>query len=191
MPHTSSVRCLILACGNPLRGDDGLGLWLAAWAEDRFRAEAGVRVMARQQWTPELAQDISQAASVLFVDASVACSPGAIQIASVDPTLDSPVFATHHLSARQLLGLCSVGYGRVPRKALLFTVGIDSVDLGETLSDTVEALIPQAQALIETAVSHLLEAERAFKRRKRIRQKQVGATTAAATDFFSVSGQDV
>ena len=49
-------RCLILACGNTLRGDDGVGPWLAEWAENQFRTESQICVIARQQWTPELAE---------------------------------------------------------------------------------------------------------------------------------------
>jgi Ni,Fe-hydrogenase maturation factor len=30
------VRVLILACGNTLRSDDGVGPWLAEWAEQHF-----------------------------------------------------------------------------------------------------------------------------------------------------------
>ena len=56
------VRCLVLACGNTLRSDDGVGPWLADWVEARFAAEPTVRVIARQQWTPDLAEDIAQAA---------------------------------------------------------------------------------------------------------------------------------
>ena len=60
------VRCLILACGNTLRSDDGVGPWLAEWAEERFLSETGVSVLIRQQWTPELAEDIARSESVLF-----------------------------------------------------------------------------------------------------------------------------
>jgi hydrogenase maturation protease len=63
---TSQIRCLVLACGNTLRGDDGIGPWLADWARHRFSDQAGFRAISRQQWTPELAEDIARAESVLF-----------------------------------------------------------------------------------------------------------------------------
>ena len=85
LPMTrSTARCLILACGNTLRGDDGVGPWLADWAENRFRAEADVRVLAPQQWTPELAEDIAHAESVLFVDASLASAPGSVSLSRLE-----------------------------------------------------------------------------------------------------------
>jgi len=54
-----------------LRSDDGVGTRLAEWAEERFRANGDVRVVARQQWTPDLAEDIAAVESVLFVDSSI------------------------------------------------------------------------------------------------------------------------
>ncbi len=56
---TITARCLILACGNTLRSDDGVGPTLAAWAEERFREQPNVRVISRQQWTPDLAAETS------------------------------------------------------------------------------------------------------------------------------------
>jgi hydrogenase maturation protease len=65
---STQARCLILACGNTLRGDDGVGLWLAEWAEQRFSDQPGVRIIADHQWTPELAEDVARAQSLLFID---------------------------------------------------------------------------------------------------------------------------
>lgn len=157
MAHELSIRCLILACGNSLRGDDGVGPWLASWAEEYFRDDSAIRVIARQQWTPELAEDIARAGSVLFVDSSAVSRPGAIQIVRVEATRGIPGICTHHLEAGQLLGLCREIYASVPRNALLLTIGVGSMELGGTLSEAVEAVIPQAQAMMQMAVSRLLE----------------------------------
>jgi len=45
--------------------------WLAEWAEERFKDETGVRVVSRQQWTPDLVEEIAEAETVLFVDCSL------------------------------------------------------------------------------------------------------------------------
>ena len=84
------IRCLILACGNTLRGDDGAGPWLAAWSEERFREETGLRVVVRQQWAPELAEEIARAGSVLFIDCSVESDPGSVRIVAIRPTRSPP-----------------------------------------------------------------------------------------------------
>ena len=59
--NANPVGCLILACGNTLRSDDGVGPFLAEWAAERFRENADVRVVATQQWTPDLAERIAEA----------------------------------------------------------------------------------------------------------------------------------
>lgn len=151
--YQEPIRCLILACGNSLRGDDGVGPWLAAWAEERFRGNAGVRVIARQQWTPELAEEISRSPSVLFVDSSLEADPGRIQVAPVAPELRGAGLATHHLCAAELLGLCQELFDFLPRSAVLLTVGAGSTDLAEGFSDAVKAALPNLCAEIEKFVS--------------------------------------
>ena len=47
-------------------------------------AIANVRVVARQQWTPDLAEEIAAAESVLFVDSSVESAPGRVSLIPVD-----------------------------------------------------------------------------------------------------------
>ena len=147
------TRCLILACGNTVRGDDGVGLWLAAWAEERFRGDAGVRVIARQQWTPELAEEIAGSESVLFVDSSLESAPGRIQVIPVAPELQRLGLATHHLSAAALLGLTQELFEFVPRSAVLLTVGAGSTELHEGLSDVVKAALSEACPEIEKIVA--------------------------------------
>jgi len=147
--NEKTARCLILACGNSLRGDDGLGLWLAQWAEDRFRLEPGVRVVARQQWTPELAEEIARAHSVLFIDCAIDSAPGSVKLTPVKPTASDQGLATHHLGAAELLALSQELYASLPFSALLLTIGAGSTELSETFSEAVTAALPEACRLIE------------------------------------------
>jgi hydrogenase maturation protease len=154
---TGRARCLILACGNTLREDDGVGPWLAVWAEERFAGEPRVRVIARQQWTPELAQDVSEAESVIFVDCCLDAKPGAVTIASVESASSEKTgLATHHVGAAELLALSKDLYGAMPRSSLLLMVGACSLELREGFSATVQAALPGACAQLETAVLRML-----------------------------------
>ena len=156
MPSSPApTRCLILACGNTLRGDDGAGPWLASWAEERFAAEPAVRVIARPQWTPDLAEDIAHAQSVIFVDCALDADPGAVRITSVQPSIKDGL-ATHHTDAATLLSLSTELYASRPRRALLLTIGAGSTEMGETFSDAVNNALPQASNILETAVLRLL-----------------------------------
>jgi len=149
---STKARCLILACGNTLRGDDGVGLWLAEWAEERFRDQSGVRIIADHQWTPELAEDVARAQSVLFIDCALNSLPGSLSLLPVEPATGAQVRATHHLGAAELLALGRELYDSLPRNAQLLTIDAGSTGLGETLSLAVTAALPEACRLIEETV---------------------------------------
>jgi hydrogenase maturation protease len=150
------VRCLILACGNTLRSDDGVGPWLADWAEQHFSNQPEIRIISRQQWTPDLAEDIAQAKSVLFIDCSVESDPGSIHTQEVHPSSIAEGIATHHQGAPQLLALARELYNSLPRQAVLLTVGAGSTELGEEFSADVAAALPAACKLLEETVLRLL-----------------------------------
>jgi hydrogenase maturation protease len=150
------VRCLILACGNTLRSDDGVGPWLADWAAQHFSNQPEIRVISRQQWTPDLAEDIAQAASVLFIDCSAESAPGSIHIQEVHPASGAQAPATHHQGASQLLALAHELYNSLPCSAILLTVGAGSTELSEAFSDPVTAALPAACNLLEETVLRLI-----------------------------------
>lgn len=154
--NQTPARCLILACGNTLRSDDGVGPWLARWAEQRFRDEPGVRVLARQQWTPELTEEITRAGTVLFLDCSIASMPGEIHLAPVEPAQNDATMGTHHLAAPELLALSRELYATLPREALLLTIGAGSTELGEQFTAAVAAALPAARRMIEETVQRQL-----------------------------------
>ncbi len=154
--NSKPAWCLILACGNTLREDDGVGPWLAAWASERFRADDGVKVIASQQWTPELAEDIAHAESVIFIDCAMNAETGSVRWMPVEPGGDDPQLATHQLDASQLLSLSKELYGAIPRTSLLLTIGAGSLELHEGFSEAVQAVLPEACAVLESAVQRAL-----------------------------------
>lgn len=146
------IRVLILACGNTLRRDDGVGPWLAQWAEEKFRDDPNLRVISRQQWTPDLAEDIANSSFVLFIDCSIESEPGSIRFTRVEPSESNQGLATHHQGAPQLLALARELYSSQPKNALLLTIGAGSTELGETFSPAVTGALPQACSLLERTI---------------------------------------
>ncbi|HTZ46540.1 MAG TPA: hydrogenase maturation protease [Verrucomicrobiae bacterium] len=135
-------RVLVLACGNALRGDDGVALHIASCANGVFGPETLVHT--DQQWTPELAQPISEAETVVFLDASASMPPGEITCRELG-TASSPLSSfTHQITPQALLALARDLYGSHPSRAYLLTVGGASFDLKEGLSEPVSHAIPQA-----------------------------------------------
>lgn len=150
------IRCLILACGNTTRSDDGVGPFLAEWAEKRFSNNANVCVLSRQQWTPEMAEEVAVAESVIFVDSSADSAPGHVHLIPVEAKTGGSGARTHHVDAPELLGLTQAFYGSRPAHAMLLTVGIGSTEFGETFSECVEASLPRARDILEKAVLRFL-----------------------------------
>jgi hydrogenase maturation protease len=155
MTQTPS-RCLILACGNTLRTDDGVGLWLAEWAGHRFAGQPGLRIIADHQWTPELAEDVARAQSVLFIDCSLDSEPGSLNLTPVKPASGSPEHNTHHLGAAELLALGRELYNSLPRESLQLTIGAGSIEFGDHFSPALTAALPEARQLIEETVLRFL-----------------------------------
>jgi hydrogenase maturation protease len=157
MTH-GSVRCLILACGNTLREDDGVGPWIGAWAEARFRNDDRVSVISRHQWTPELAFDIWEADSVLFIDCAASSTPGQVRIAPVTLGRETSGLDTHHVDGATLLSLSNELYGSLPRTALQLTIGAGSLKLREGFSEAVMSTLSEACRLLEDTVLDLVSA---------------------------------
>ncbi len=150
------VRCLILACGNTLRGDDGIGPLLCAWAEERFAGEPDVRAVASHQWTPDMAEDVAATEAVLFVDCSLDQAPGQVLLREIAPAALRPGLVTHHLGAAELLSVAEELYGARPRRACLLTIGAGSVELGDQLSPAMKGAVSDARELLELTVRQLL-----------------------------------
>ena len=154
---TFAARCLILACGNTLREDDGVGPFLAQWAEERWRGDERVRVMCDHQWTPEMLEDVASTETIIFVDCAMDCDAGLVRTITVEPAPDNSKLGTHHLDAAQLLTLSRQYFGRMPRSSLLLTVGAGSLELREGFSEAVLVALPAAQRALEESVQRLLK----------------------------------
>jgi len=140
---------LVLACGNPLRSDDGAG-WRVAEALRDGAVDSAVSVHAVQQFTPELAEEISQAEMVIFVDSAADEDAGAVAVSTVAEAPASTARFTHSLTPATLLSLARRLFGAAPEKALLVTVGASRFELSEKLSEPVARAIPEAVAAIRS-----------------------------------------
>lgn len=130
-------RVLVIGFGNPLRGDDGLG-WVAA--ERLLGHEEALEVLAVHQLTPELAEPVSRADLVIFIDARQDGTPGEVSLEAVLP--EPPAAFWHHVTPGILLGSAQTLYGRSP-EAVLFSITGEEFGYREGLSPVVEAALPE------------------------------------------------
>lgn len=136
---------LLLACGNPLRQDDGIGLRVAEAAEHLF-SPSRLRVVAAQQFTPEMAADVAMTDLVIFVDACVADDPGAIRVRPVAVSGEST--QTHGLGPSGLLAMAASLCGHAPERAFALTVGADHFGFGADISGPLRQAVPRACRLL-------------------------------------------
>ena len=131
---------LVIGIGNRLRSDDGAGIRLAEAIAEAIDAQpTGMEVVLCDQLTPELAERISQASAVLFVDAQMGegseatgCSPGAAQLQLLEAsTSGNP--GGHALTPAGLLALSAALYGSCPPAWQLLIPG-EHWQVGDQLS---------------------------------------------------------
>ena len=111
MKSAGETDILVIGYGNELRGDDAVGPRIAGKVEEWHLP--GVRAIACHQLTPELAQDIAGARTVIFVDASVEIEGDTAPVVRLEPAPASH-FHAHLGDPRALLSLAQTLYGKSP-----------------------------------------------------------------------------
>ena len=150
------AKKLVLACGNTLRGDDGVG-WAIAERLEGDPTLGDVEVVIAHQLTPEMAEPISLADTVVFVDCSAVSRAGEVTVFPVEAARKDNASLTHNVNPASLLALASEIFASAPRRAFAVTVGGRSFELTEELSEAVRLAIPEAVI----AIVKLLNDERA------------------------------
>lgn len=131
---------LIIAFGNPLRQDDGVG-FQAAKLLSHAPENGNMQVIFRHQLTPDLTAPISEARRVIFIDADTGPVPGSISIRNLNPAMCvSPSFV-HHMTPVEILAWTNILYGRAPR-ADQVTVSCAAFNFKEGLTPPVQSALP-------------------------------------------------
>lgn len=152
MPDTRNtapkIPFLIIGYGNTLRGDDGVGPKVAEAVANLQLP--GVETLVCPMLTPELAEPISRAEAVVFVDAAVD-APREVQLRPLQPNESSQLMA-HAADPRTMLALARDVFGHVPR-AWWLTIPAVKMEFSEEFT-------PEAQQGFATAVEKIIELHR-------------------------------
>lgn len=140
MQSCSRCRLLVIGYGNELRGDDGVGPRTAARTGEL--GLPGVEILTTHQLVPELADPISRAGTVVFVDASVEKLDD-VRMSELKPMEDVRVSA-HNSDPRGLLTMARDLFDHAPQ-AWMISIPVSDFSFGEHLS-------PEAQEGMEKAV---------------------------------------
>ena len=146
------MTSIVLACGNALRGDDGIALSLAHQLYGVIDdAETGI--VCSHQWLPEQAEDLSRAKLAVFIDASITVPEGEIRVQSVGMSQEIAGATSHSVSPERLMTLAGDLFGAAPERAFLVTIGGSSFAHGSELSELVRMAIPKALQQIRELLS--------------------------------------
>lgn len=135
----------IIGYGNPLRCDDGLGQYLAE------ALGQGWEVIMPTQLTPELAEPISRADCVIFIDAALGETPGAVRSEPVAPKLILGAF-THTVNPASLLAAAHELYGASP-PALMISVTGASFEYGCDFSPIIRQQLSKIVSDVEKVIA--------------------------------------
>jgi hydrogenase maturation protease len=123
---------LVLAVGNPSRGDDALGPMLAEMVEGA--ALPGVEVIVEFQLQVENALDLEGRERVIFVDAGIDTA-APFELRQAQPAEDF-LHTSHALSPELVLATYVRVRGGAPPPSTILCVRGESFELGEGLSET-------------------------------------------------------
>jgi hydrogenase maturation protease len=142
---TRPAPVLVLAVGNPSRGDDALGPALA----ERLEALAlpGVEVLVDFQLQVEHSLDLVGREVVVFVDAG-AQTPAPYQLLEAQ-SAEELAHTSHALAPGAVLAAYRRVHGSEPPRALVLCVRGESFELGEPLSAAAAAHLDSAWAALQ------------------------------------------
>jgi hydrogenase maturation protease len=145
------INYLIIGYGNTLRSDDGAGQivanQIASWCLPR------VRSLAVHQLTPELAEDIANFDTVIFVDAIISSNINSEEIKIKTIECDDQYFNLGHTSnPRSLLYLSKIIYNKILKVYWILIPAIN-FEFGEKISDITKKEIEQSLAKIESIIN--------------------------------------
>jgi hydrogenase maturation protease len=152
-PGAERESVLIVGYGNPLRGDDGLGLRAVTLLADDPRL-GRAQVIWRHQLTPDLAADFKDSALVVLIDVDAAAPVGAVSVRRVDPTPGAAGASSHHVEPSELIALARELWGAAP-VVFIVSAGASTFDVGDGLSPEVERALPEiVEAVVAIVVEH-------------------------------------
>lgn len=151
MTETYAGKTLVIGFGNPLRADDGVAWHIVERLQEAEPRGDEVFILTHQL-TPELAETISGAAQVIFVDAAEGSPPGVVAHFPLEARPDSASLTFHELTPPGLLALTEQLYGSPP-PAIMLTVTGESFALSEALSAPVAAAVPEAVDRVRTLLA--------------------------------------
>lgn len=151
MVEDLSALDVVLGVGNPLMGDDGLGIMAVAKLRDRWETVPGLMIVDGGTWGMNLLPTIEQARRLLIIDAiDRGLESGSRVVLERDeiPRYFGRTLSPHQLDLREVLALAELR-GNLPRETIAMGIQPDRLELSLDLSGVVAAGLPSLLADVE------------------------------------------
>ncbi|HUX35084.1 MAG TPA: HyaD/HybD family hydrogenase maturation endopeptidase [Gemmatimonadaceae bacterium] len=147
-------RDLVIGLGNPLMGDDGIGLAALERLQAEWEVPPEVELIDGGTWGMNLLPMIEVAPRVLFLDAIRAGLPPGSDVVLYDrqiPRVLAQKLSPHQIDLKEVLAVAELR-GTLPSASVAIGLEPEIVELGIGLSPRVEAGIGR---MVEAAVAQL------------------------------------
>jgi hydrogenase maturation protease len=167
MASATGSRTTVIGLGNPLMGDDGVGLQALARLREDWLLPDDVALVDGGTWGISLLPDIEDADRLLLLDAvDRGMPPGTEAVLGRDeiPRALALKVSPHQVDLREVIALAELR-GTLPAEVVLVGLQPERVVFGDGLSPRVEGALDK---LVDTAVCQLeLWGHRCVARRRR------------------------
>ena len=154
MSERATARALVIGLGNPLMGDDGIGLAALERLGSGWRVPPSVELVDGGTWGLNLLHPIESAAQVLFLDAvNAGRDPGTlVELGRQElPRMLGLKLSPHQIDLREVLAVAELR-GALPPKLACLGLQPDSVELRTGLSPVVAGRLDE---LVDAAAERL------------------------------------
>jgi hydrogenase maturation protease len=141
---------VVIGVGNPLMGDDGLGIAALERLRDGWRIEPHVDLLDGGTWGLNLLPHVEQARRVLFIDAIDADQePGTlVELAREDiPRFLARKLSPHQIDVKEVLALAELR-GTLPEELLAIGLQPASVEMRVSLSPVLASRLDELVARV-------------------------------------------
>lgn len=155
-PSERSSATVVIGLGNPLMGDDGLGLAALERLQRDWRMPPDVELVDGGTWGLNLLPVIEDAARVLLIDAiDIGATPGSAALIPRErlPRYLGTKVSPHQVDLRDVLALAELR-GTLPAETMAVGLQPGRVELGNELSAVIQ---PRLDELVGTVVRLLGE----------------------------------
>lgn len=131
-----SIRCVVIGLGNPLMGDDGLGLAMLARLEERWHVPDEVELVDGGTWGMQLLPTIEGTTRLLLLDAVRTGAPAGTPVVlgrDQIPRYLSMKLSPHQLDLRETLAVAELR-GTLPGELVAIGMEPDRIELSDVLS---------------------------------------------------------